>query len=397
MHIVFFTHPDFLGRDKMPGFASMPRFARMLADGMQQRGHQVEMWAPQSRFFKLPVSGSLKKWLGYIDQYLLFPVEVRKRLKAHTSDSLFVFTDQALGPWVPLVADRPHVIHCHDFMAQHSALGKIPGNSTSWTGRHYQDMIRKGYSRGKNFISVSNKTRVDLQESLLSVPSHSEVVYNGLNSSLKFYEPSLARETFGKKIALELTSGYLLHVGGNQWYKNRKGVVQLYEAWRALSNSKLPLILIGEKLSPELTQLIAQSPFKADIHQFTGLSDEFVNFAYAGASVFLFPSLAEGFGWPIAEAMACGSLVITTNEAPMTEVAGGASFLIPRKPQDEVAAKAWAQEGAKVVDEVITLPDAERNKFVEAGLVNAYRFNSENILNQIEAIYKRVFYENHTS
>lgn len=397
MHIVFFTHPDFLGRDKMPGFASMPRFARMLAEGMEQRGHQVEMWAPQSRFFKLPVEGGLKKWLGYIDQYLLFPVEVRKRLKAHTPNSLFVFTDQALGPWVPLVADRPHVIHCHDFMAQHSALGKIPGNSISWTGKQYQHMIRKGYSQGKNFISVSNKTRVDLQESLPATPTRSEVVYNGLNSSLKFYEPSLARQAFGKKIAFDLTAGYLLHVGGNQWYKNRKGVVQLYEAWRTVTTARLPLILIGEKLSSELSQLIAQSPFKADIHQFSGLSDEFVNFAYAGASVFLFPSLAEGFGWPIAEAMACGSLVITTNEAPMTEVAGGAGFLIPRKPQDEVAAIAWAQEAAKVIDEVVNLSAIERNKFVETGLLNAYRFNSENILNQIEAIYRKVFYENRIS
>ena len=396
MHIVFFTHPNFLGRDKMPGFASMPRYARMLADGMRERGHEVEMWAPQPRFFQLPVKGVLKKWLGYIDQYLLFPLEVRARLRAYASDTLFVFTDQALGPWVPLVANRHHVIHCHDFMAQHSAMGRIPDNPTGWAGQRYQQLIKQGYSKGKHFISVSKKTREDLHHSLASPPLYSEVVYNGLNSSLKVYEPTLARKALSQKLSVDLTAGYILHVGGNQWYKNREGVIQIYEYWRNISELRLPLLLIGEALSPGLVKLISQSSFKVDIHLVSGLTDEFVNFAYAGASVFLFPSLAEGFGWPIAEAMACGSLVITTNEAPMTEVAGEAGFLIPRRPPEAAAAKAWAQASAVVVDQVIHLSDVERVKFVERGLINAQRFDAENALNQIENIYTKVFHEDYT-
>jgi glycosyltransferase involved in cell wall biosynthesis len=82
-----------------------------------------------------------------------------------------------------------------------------------------------------------------------------------------------------------------------------------------------------------LTKSLESSPYKADIHWLSGIDDEHVAHAYSGAAVFLFPSLGEGFGWPIAEAMASGCPVVTTDEAPMTEVAGEAGFLIPRRPQ----------------------------------------------------------------
>src|SRR5688572_27791450 len=87
MNIVFFTHPDFLGH------VSMPRFSGMLFQGMEKRGHKATIWSPKPRFFNLSVSKSLKKWLGYIDQYIVFPLEVRRRLKSCPANTLFVFTD----------------------------------------------------------------------------------------------------------------------------------------------------------------------------------------------------------------------------------------------------------------------------------------------------------------
>ncbi|WP_324672908.1 glycosyltransferase [Hymenobacter sp. GOD-10R] len=390
MHLVFFTHPDFMGDQRMPAFASMPRFARMLADGMRERGHEVEMWAPKSRFFDLPVTGGPKKWLGYIDQYLVFPAEVRRRLKKYPSDTLFVFADNALGPWVPLVADRPHVMHCHDFMAQRSAQGQIPENPTGWSGQQYQRMIRAGYSKGKHFISVSQKTREELHAFLPTLPLTSEVVYNGLSEALTPHDQTDARAKVSAATGIDLSQGYLLHVGGNQWYKNRLGVMELYNAWRSSSSAALPLLLVGGPLSAELNSVKEASPFKKDIHVVSGLEDELVHLAYAGATVFLFPSIAEGFGWPIAEAMASGCLVITTGEAPMTEVAGEAGFLIPRRPHDESTTAGWATAGAATIDEVIHLSPAERSAAIAAGITNVARFNSENALNRIEEIYKTI-------
>ena len=367
----------------------MPRFAGMLARGMRARGHQVEVWAPQAQLTRLPVAGAARKWLGYADQYFFFPMEVRRRLKKCSPDTLFVFTDHALGPWVPLVSNRPHIIHCHDFLAQRSALGEIEQNPTSWTGRRYQAFIKNGYTQGKHFVSVSKTTQQDLHRFLSSPPIYSEVVYNGLNQDIHPLAPTLSRSTLGKQLTLDLAAGYLLHVGGNQWYKNREGVLELYEQWRAslTSGPPLPLLLIGERPSDALVRKRAQSVFSSDIHFLTGLGDESVRLAYAGATAFLFPSLAEGFGWPIAEAMAAGCPVVTTAEAPMTEVGGTAAFYIPRRPPTTIATE-WATAGAQVIQQVVMLPVIQRQQAVEAGLANARRFNPDTTLDTIESIYQ---------
>jgi hypothetical protein len=179
VNIVLFAHPTFLGHQ------SMPRFAHMLADGMRARGHEVAMWAPQAKLVNLPAPRALKKWLGYLDQYVLFPMQVRKRLRQCSPATIFVFTDQALGPWVPLLTDQARVVHCHDFLAQRSVLGEIPENPGSWTGYQYQAYIRRGYAQGMHFISVSERTKADLHRFLPVAPISSEVVYNGLNQALR--------------------------------------------------------------------------------------------------------------------------------------------------------------------------------------------------------------------
>lgn len=384
MQIIIFTHPSFLASQ------SMPRFATFLANGMKNLGHEVELWAPQPKIYNLPVPGAFKKWMGYVDQYLLFPAWVRKRSQQLDKDALFVFADQALGPWVPLVANRPHVIHCHDFLAQRSALDEIPENPTSSTGKKYQSYIRKGYQQGKNFISVSKKTQQDLHVFLTTKPLISEVVYNGLNQDFKVQDAHDARSYIHGETGIDTANGYVLHVGGNQWYKNRVGAIEIYNAWRKNHDGQLPLIMIGAVPNGKLNAVFEASPYKKDIHFLNGKTDEFVRAAYSGASVFLFPSLAEGFGWPIAEAMAAGTLVITTGEAPMSEVGGDAATYIAKRPHEQEQLELWAQQSAKVLDDQLHITGQARQQLIEAGIDNAKRFNPATTLKQIGEIYRKV-------
>ena len=384
MNIVFFVHPSFIDSQ------SMPKFAALLSDGMKDQGHTVSSWSPQPYFIRFFGFKKLRKWMGYIDQYIVFPLVVKNRLRHLKKTTLFVFSDQALGPWVPLVAKHPHVIHCHDFLAQRSALDEIPENPSSWTGKHYQAYIRSGYQKGKNFISVSEKTKTDLHRFLVTVPSRSAVVYNGLNQSFKPGDSAVVRRALGELLGLKLGDGYLLHVGGNLWYKNRLGVIEIYNAFRLKYGADLPLLMVGSAPSPELVEAANSSQFKSDILWLSNMNDEAVKMAYAGASAFLFPSLAEGFGWPIAEAMASGCPVVTTNEAPMTEVAGNAGFLIARRPIEKDRARAWAVESAGVVNSILQLSAEERKQVVRDGIMNANRFNTQQSLNNIEAIYSEI-------
>jgi glycosyltransferase involved in cell wall biosynthesis len=381
MKIILFTHPTFLDHQ------SMPRYANMLLNGMQERGHQVEVWSPRALFYKLSFINSLKKWLGYIDQYVVFPIEVKLKLGSCAKDTLFVFADQALGPWVPLVKNRKHIIHCHDFLALKSALGLIPENPTSSTGKLYQNYIRKGFSKGKHFISISKKTQQDLAALHQGNIVSSAVCYNGLNRVFDVLHPIESRSFLGSKLNIDLSNGYILHIGGNQYYKNRKGVIEIYDSWRKHNDKIIPLILIGSAPSEELYDLYQKSINKTDIHFITDLSDEYINTAYSGANCLLFPSLDEGFGWPIIEAMASGCLVITTSEAPMTEVGGTAAFYVERRPSEEVNSTQWAKKSASILNKVTELTPVELQNSITLSIKNSMRFNTENVLNQIENVY----------
>jgi len=385
MNIVFLTHPEF------SNIRSISLYTHMIAKGMQEREHTVQICSPKAYFNKLPGLKGAKKWLGYIDQFLIFRISLQKRIKRFPKDTLYVVSDQALGMWVPLIARKPHIVHCHDFLAQQSALGEIPENKVKKSGKIYQKLIRSGYSKADNFISISKKTKNDLHRFLTKDPDFSEVVYNGLNQ--KFIPGNVieVRKTLEELIKIELHQGYILHVGGNQFYKNRLGVVKIYEKWRGLQEKKLPLLMVGPDATTELNMLASNSNYFEDIHFLQHVSDSNLQLLYQGASVLLFPSLEEGFGWPIAEAMASGCMVITTNKDPMLEVGGNSCFYIPRQPSaSNSQEKDWALEGARVLHKVLNLSDQEREERKALGVENAKRFDTQKALDKIEGFYKKV-------
>ena len=389
MHLVIFTHPVFKVSQ------SMPKYANMIKDGMKAHAHSVELWTAKSYFSQVPANGLIKKWLGYLDQFLIFPFIIKWKLLKCPDDTLFVFTDHALGPWVPYISGRPHVVHCHDFMAQRSALGELPENKVKLTGKIYQKLIRSGYRKAENFISISNKTKTDLHRFLKHPPRFSEVIYNGLNQKFNPCNPMKARKLIESQFNVQVEQGYILHVGGNQFYKNRGGVIKIYNAWRAISDKNIPLLMVGAPPNKELMEIYDQSPFKDDIFFLMNISDENLRAAYQGATVLLFPSLEEGFGWPIAEAMASGCPVVTTNASPMKEIGADCSFYIPRRYEKQVEDDAWAEESAKVVDKIIRLKNHERVALIEKGLKNVERFETEKSLEQIEKAYINVYKSYH--
>ncbi|MBT8318893.1 MAG: glycosyltransferase, partial [Gramella sp.] len=184
--------------------------------------------------------------------------------------------------------------------------------------------------------------------------------------------------------------GYLLHVGGNQFYKNRKGVIEIYNAWRDRSKLKYPLILIGAIPTKPLLALKRSCSYGESIHFLSHISDKELKLFYQGATLFLFPSLDEGFGWPIAEAMASGCPVITTGKAPMNEVGGPHSFYISKRPAISEEVEDWAANAACLVENIATMSSAIRNDQIQKGLEYVKRFDPERSLEHIESIYKEV-------
>ncbi len=382
MNLIFLSHYS------LQDGVSMPLFARFIANGMRARGHNVSLWHCPVIFGKLAKHSVVQKWLGYIDQFLLYPLILRMRVMLCSSDTLFVVTDHALGPWVPALAKRRHIIHCHDFLAQRSALGLIPENPTSFTGVWYQRLIRRGYRKGRNFVSISEATQHELHDFLQCIPKCSEIVYNGLNYPFGPLSDTESRNQLeGLITTKELEEGFILHVGGNQWYKNRIGVVEIYREYVRNTTYPLPLWLIGREPDSKLSAVINTVESPGTVRVLSRLITEQIHAAYNRAKITLFPSLAEGFGWPIAEAMACGCPVMTTNAAPMTEVADKAAAYIPRRPFDDQLSRAWALTSAKELAKLIG--DSDRLVQMQAlGILNAQRFRSDLALDAYEVIYK---------
>ena len=384
MNIILFSHPSFMNSK------SMPRFAGMLQTAYLARGHHVQVWAPQAIVYNWVPRGRLSKWGGYIDQYILFPVWVRSQKKHQPADTLFVFCDQALGPWVPLVKDRPHVVHTHDLLALCSALGFVPENPTSWSGRLYQRYIRHGFRQARHFISVSKKTRDDLHRFGKVTPVTSEVIYNSLNYP---YAPIPIDEARQVLIQAGLTvpkEGMLLHVSGNQWYKNVPGIVRLYAHYARTLQNPLPLWLLGPKLDAKLQTALAEVPEQGEVFFIYELDNKVLQALYSRARVFLFPSLAEGFGWPIIEAMACGCPVITTGEGPMNEVGGTVARYLPRlRAEDD--ADAWAKNGASVLTELLNMDMVERTEISAQGFAWAQSFKADLSIEGYLRVYQQVF------
>lgn len=377
MKIVIISHPDFM-RSK-----SMPLFARMLFDGC---GAQ-EIISPTPFFYNLSNSTSLKKWLGYVDQYLIFPFVLKFKYIKCDRDTVFVFADQALGPWVPWIKNRPHVIHCHDLMALRSALDEISENPTNFTGKIYQKFIRWGFSKGRNFISVSEKTRDDLHR-LANICAHqSIVVHNGLNYPYCPLSLNDRMEILKKSCLPVEVRGMLLHVGGRQWYKNRRGVVEMYAAYAGSVSDPLPLWMIGPEDQESVLSAIKQVPPQGKVHIMSGLDSETLHAAYAHAVLMLFPSLDEGFGWPIVEAQACGTPVLTTDIAPMTEVGGRAAFYHYRRTVEN--SLIWAIDGGNLIIKILSMNYQERADIVEQGLNNSVRFNYKNAITSYLSLYQK--------
>jgi glycosyltransferase involved in cell wall biosynthesis len=136
--------------------------------------------------------------------------------------------------------------------------------------------------------------------------------------------------------------------------------------------------------------LLDALPPEARVRFFHGLDTDAIEALYSLASVLLFSSHAEGFGWPIAEALACGCPVITTDEAPMTEVGGSHAHYLPRGSGGADAMGPWAEHGARVICAVIDRSPEEQVQAARAGIEWTARFDAAQAIENYLTIYAAV-------
>jgi glycosyltransferase involved in cell wall biosynthesis len=382
MHILLLRHyPPVEG-------PSMRAFADLIAAGLRGRGFRVkELTAPVFLGRLFPRFHPAAKWFGYFDQFLIFPPWLWLRARLMPTGSLCVVADQALGPWLPWLGGRPHVVHCHDLLALEASFGLQPFHRLSNSGRWYQRWILQGFQKGRCFLSVSVATQEALERHLPHKPLLSAVLYNPLPSRFAVLPREQAAAAVRQALPQLNQQSFLFHIGRN-WYKNRIGVLAI---WEQLHEQGLhqPLVLVGSLDAAMQVWLERRPQLRPWLHGLERASDELVVSLYNRAAALVFPSYAEGFGWPILEALACGCPVITTDHPPMTEVGGEAVTTISLAPPPPESLEAWAKEAAQQVRQVVTRSAAEQERMRQLGFAQARRFRLEPWLNELESRYQQ--------
>lgn len=356
---------------------SIRAFANCLLAGLLSQGVDASLFTP-AVVFSRRVPGPFKKWAGYLDKFWNGNRELRILRRREGANVVYHVLDQAGAIHLSTLANVPHLLTCNDLLAIRSARGEIREHRTGISGRILQKRILAGVRKAAYVACISENTRADLHRLAGISPARTRLIYMGLNFPYspmphEQSEPRLA------KFGIRSLQPFLLHVGGNQWYKNRAHVVKAF-AQLAQTNPQLTLVLAGKAPDPALTQVIDQTGLAARMVVAADCNNLELQALYSSALALLFPSSYEGFGWPIIEAQACGCPVITANRPPMTEAGGEAArYVDPESPE----------QCASVIQLLIN-DRTERAKMVEAGLGNASRFTTAKMIHRYIQFYTEI-------
>jgi glycosyltransferase involved in cell wall biosynthesis len=172
---------------------------------------------------------------------------------------------------------------------------------------------------------------------------------------------------------------FLLHVGGAEPQKNQAGVLRAFGLLCRNPAFRHNLVLVGAAHLPDDIALEVTPRAALRILRVTGATRADVDALYIHCAAFLFPSLYEGFGLPVLEAMRAGAPVITSNGSALPEVAGDAALLV--EPQD---AEALANAVRRVLDD-----ERVRVRLSEAGERRAREFTWARAAGLTRAVYRR--------
>lgn len=220
--------------------------------------------------------------------------------------------------------------------------------------------FKRAISAGSRFVAVSDSSRNDLIKHYGVETSRVVTIHNGIDGSVFKSASGVFQHSVRQRY--ELPEKFFLFVGSLEPRKNLKTLLRAMQEWRGEET----LVVIGGSgwLNEELRKTIGAAGSRAKLLGYVPRAD--LPALYSLASAFVYPSLYEGFGLPVIEAMACGTPVITSNNSSLGEIARGAALLL----EDPVDASEMAAALAQMSGDTVL-----RQTLREQGLERAARFS----------------------
>lgn len=215
-----------------------------------------------------------------------------------------------------------------------------------------EDLVK----RANHLITISHTVKKDLIKNYDVSGAKITVAYPGVSSVFSSQGKTMHRDR-----------PYFLFVGSLKRGKNIPFIIEAFAQFLSMTNKLYDLLLIGSNYweDPQITQAIFQNHLESHVKQLGFVSDKELACYYRGAIALVSPSIAEGFGLPVVEAMASGCPVIVSDTAVLKEIVGDSGILI--SPSD---AKKLTQAMKKIATE-----SAVRDSYHKKGVIHSQQFS----------------------
>ncbi len=337
-------------------------------------------FTPLKVFSELPAPPSSRRWTSKIDMIwklpdlmvavfrTLFWLYYEKRLRiTMVQRKCDIFHETTFFP--PKVESTSVVFTLHDL-----SFLKYEKYHPRDRVYFYRIFFKKRLRYARHIITVSQFSKQEIVNELGISPE--KVTAIPLAAERVFY-PRSSQEVKKTLAKLNLPEKYILFVGTMEPRKNLKLILRSLKF-----TGKIPLVLVGWKGwgHKELSMKVKELGLEKQVYFVGYAGDDVLACLYSGAQAFVYPSLYEGFGLPVVEAMACGCPVICSKRASLPEVAGDAAlYCDPLKPE----------QLAYLIDRV--LEDSNlRQSLTIAGLKRSKEFNWDITARETVRVFRKI-------
>lgn len=259
------------------------------------------------------------------------------------------------------IGNNPFVITVHDMIYE-----RLPEYFPKEELTHIIQQKKEVILKASRIIAISENTKKDLIELLHIDQQKIDVIYHGTSM-----------QRFEQTATMQLPEKYILFVGSRYSYKNFSRFI---EAFSLLTHkdSKLYLICTGNRFNQEEEYLLSKLSIKKRTLQINA-SDKELSELYSRASLFVFPSLYEGFGIPILEAYACHCPIAISNTSCFPEIAGDAAVYFNPYSVNDIT---------NTIEEVLYNPQ-KKDELIHKGIERLNRYSWDRAAAETEETYKK--------
>lgn len=242
----------------------------------------------------------------------------------------------------------------------------------------FRDRVTRLLARSRAVIAISHRTRTDLVEHLGADPERVHVVYPGRRPGFGAAPPGIVADTLAR---LGIRGRYILYVGSLGPHKNVAALLQAYVGVRRAGGPAVKLVLVGSaRWGQETLNALGGLAVRDDVILTGAVAAADLPALYTGADCFVFPSLSEGFGLPVLEAMTCGTPVVVSDRGALPEVVANAGIVVDAEDPTAFAA---------AIRELLDDPD-RRARYARAALARADDFSWDRSADQCRALLRAI-------